>query len=124
MKRTKVVSSNIKSIGYDEESLTLEVEFHNGAVWQYLEVPRGKYNVLKGAQSKGKCFHYTIKGKYKAIKVTTKKLECYFDPDGTRHWVPMSSVVPDKEQQILGTPASKATDLSQESGIDMSQFTE
>ena len=36
MERNYVESSNLKSVGYDVNSSTLEVEFHNGAVWQLL----------------------------------------------------------------------------------------
>ena len=39
MERKNVVSSNIKSIGYDESAMVLEVEFNNGAVYQYYNVP-------------------------------------------------------------------------------------
>ena len=39
MNRTPVNSSNVSSVGYDPTSLTLEVEFHGGAVYQYFDVP-------------------------------------------------------------------------------------
>lgn len=35
MERTSVTSSNINSIGYDADSQTLEIEFNNGAVYEY-----------------------------------------------------------------------------------------
>ena len=38
MIRQPVSSSNIRSIGYDSESNTLEIEFHSGGVYQYFGV--------------------------------------------------------------------------------------
>ena len=35
MIRQPVSSSNIRSIGYDSMSSTLEIEFHSGGVYQY-----------------------------------------------------------------------------------------
>jgi hypothetical protein len=39
MNREAVTSSNIASIGYDEDSQTLEIEFLNGGLYQYFDVP-------------------------------------------------------------------------------------
>jgi hypothetical protein len=60
MKRHPVQSSALKSLGYDGETETLEVEFHGGAVWQYLEVPQALYDGLRDADSKGAHFHAHI----------------------------------------------------------------
>ena len=38
MERKRVNSSKIRSIGYDEKSMTLEVEMSNGQVYQYPKV--------------------------------------------------------------------------------------
>lgn len=43
MNRTSVTSSNIASIGYDPSSLTLEVEFTDGSIYQYFDVPEAVY---------------------------------------------------------------------------------
>lgn len=40
MEREPARSSNIKSVGYDEEQMLLEVEFHSGSVYQYSGVPQ------------------------------------------------------------------------------------
>lgn len=66
MNRTQVTSSNIKSIGYD--GTTLEVEFKNGAIWQYKDVPREKYDELMSAPSIGSYFAKNIKGKFEEEK--------------------------------------------------------
>ena len=56
MDRQLVVSSNIVSVGYDEKSETLEVEFRKERIYQYFEVPLQIYNEFMAAPSKGK-FH-------------------------------------------------------------------
>lgn len=38
MDRKRVNSSRIRSIGYDEKSMTLEIEMSNGQVFQYSRV--------------------------------------------------------------------------------------
>jgi hypothetical protein len=38
MERKRVNSSKIRSVGYDEKSQTLEIEFSNGQVYQYVKV--------------------------------------------------------------------------------------
>lgn len=61
MERKKVISSNINSIGYDENTKTLEVEFYNQKVYQYTPVDRDGYNLLMGAESIGSFFAKNIK---------------------------------------------------------------
>jgi hypothetical protein len=63
MKRVPVQSSNLASVGYDPATSTLEVEFHNGGVYQYYGVPSQVYESLINAASKGSYFHHNIKMK-------------------------------------------------------------
>lgn len=51
MGRKRVSSSNIHSIGY--QNTTLEVEFNNGRIYQYYNVPENLYNGLMNASSHG-----------------------------------------------------------------------
>ena len=53
MNRDRVTSSNVASVGYDPATLTLEVEFKNGSIYQYFNVPRGLYKDLMAAASVG-----------------------------------------------------------------------
>ena len=46
MIRDPVISSNIASIGYDAGNETLEVEFTNGSIYQYFNVPSGMFEQL------------------------------------------------------------------------------
>lgn len=65
MNRTLVSSSNLASIGYDAESLVLEVEFNNGRVYQYFDVPQGTYNELMSASSKGSYMNNVVKKQFR-----------------------------------------------------------
>ncbi|MFK4061282.1 KTSC domain-containing protein [Brucella anthropi] len=63
MQRDLVSSSNILSIGYDEASQTLEVEFQNSGIYQYYNVPLHIYDQLMAAPSKGQFLNiYITKG--------------------------------------------------------------
>ena len=64
MERENVDSSTIVSIGYDTGSETLEVEFKNGGVYQYYNVPNNIYDLLMQSESKGKFLHINIKNAF------------------------------------------------------------
>jgi hypothetical protein len=64
MERISVSSSNLSSIGYDADSQTLEIEFHNGRLYQYAGVPEGEYEGLMSAASQGIYFNANIKNNY------------------------------------------------------------
>lgn len=70
MHRDKVISSNIASIGYDAETMTLEVEFNNGQVWQYEGVPASLYYASKSAPSIGQWFAANIRREYAGKRVS------------------------------------------------------
>ncbi len=61
MERIPVQSSNIASIGYDLETSTLEIEFLNGSVYQYYNVPESVYDGLINSASKGSYLSQFIK---------------------------------------------------------------
>lgn len=61
MARKLVASSNIAAVGYDPETQTLEVEFLNGGVYQYFNVPREVYDNLLSSGSMGAYFQNNIK---------------------------------------------------------------
>lgn len=66
MERKAVESSNIASIGY--ENGTLEVEFKNGGIFQYLDVPAEDYGKLIASKSAGKFLHGNIKPNFACRK--------------------------------------------------------
>jgi hypothetical protein len=61
VRRDSVSSSNIVSVGYDAASETLEIEFMNGSVYQYYNVPQSVYDAFIAAPSRGQFFSYQIK---------------------------------------------------------------
>lgn len=69
MNRQPVSSSTIRSVGYDSESKTLEIEFENGGIYQYFGVPQDVYQRFMSASSKGKFHHAHIKDRYRYSKV-------------------------------------------------------
>lgn len=76
MERTKVKSSNLKSVGYDEAAKTLEIEFLNGSVYRYVGVPAETYRRFAGAESLGKAFHAFIRPKYEGEPVKPDTMPC------------------------------------------------
>jgi hypothetical protein len=62
--RTVVDSRNLASVGYDGQSLVLEVEFQNGHVYRYAGVPRDVYDGLMTAASKGAYFNQTVRERF------------------------------------------------------------
>ena len=69
MDRTPVSSSNVASVGYAPESLTLEIEFNDGSVYQYFDVPDSEYRGLMEAGSKGKYIHAYIRENYRYTRL-------------------------------------------------------
>jgi len=61
MDREIVSSSNIAAIGYEAGTETLEVEFTNGSIYQYYNVPQVTYEQFMASGSKGQFFHASIR---------------------------------------------------------------
>ncbi len=59
-----VSSSNIESIGYDEENQEVYVRFLNGSIYIYKGVPKYEYENLKDAPSLGSYLHRNYKNVY------------------------------------------------------------
>ena len=68
MKRQSVESSNLRSVGYDEFLLVLEIEFNAGTVYRYYGVPSEVHDELINAESVGKYFNANVKSKYNFLK--------------------------------------------------------
>jgi KTSC domain len=73
MNRTAVESSLLKSVGYDAESQTLEVELAPGRVYQYFDVPAEVYRDLMKAGSLGGYFNDEIRDVYAYAKVSAPR---------------------------------------------------
>ncbi len=64
MKRTIVHSSTLSSVGYDEDTKVLELEFASQEVYMYYNVPPAIYFGLVIAPSKGSFFNEHVKDRY------------------------------------------------------------
>ncbi|MBS0548645.1 MAG: KTSC domain-containing protein [Proteobacteria bacterium] len=67
--RESVASSNIASIGYDEPAQTLEVEFINGAIYQYYNVSSDIFAAFKESPSKGSFLNLYLRNAYPYSRV-------------------------------------------------------
>tara|TARA_Y100000815_G_scaffold187968_1_gene171581 strand:+ start:795 stop:1004 length:210 start_codon:yes stop_codon:yes gene_type:complete len=68
MQRQPVSSSNIASIGYDSATELLEVEFLNGGIYHYFNVPTFIYEELMAFPSHGTYLNASIKPNYQYAK--------------------------------------------------------
>jgi hypothetical protein len=64
LRRHHVKSRAVRSIGYDAENWVLQIEFTNGAVYNYFRVPPAEHAKLMSAESIGACVNREIKPYY------------------------------------------------------------
>lgn len=69
MNRASVISTDVAEIGYDVDTMTLEVAFHSGGVYQYFDVPEVVYEEFMRADSKGTFLHENIKRTYRYVRL-------------------------------------------------------
>jgi len=62
-------SSNIACYGYDEGRRVLRVEFRNGSVYDYFDIPSQVFQEMGRAGSKGSYLAQNIKGRYRYARV-------------------------------------------------------
>ncbi|WP_436493653.1 KTSC domain-containing protein [Actinokineospora sp. HUAS TT18] len=70
MRRQAVSSTSIASVGYDAAVSTLEVEFRNGHVYQYLEVAKRLYWALMSADSMGAFLNREIRDQHEFRRIS------------------------------------------------------
>jgi KTSC domain len=68
--RRPVVSSMMRSAGYDDAHAVLEIEFVTGTVYRYHAVPKREWTGLMEAESKGRYFDTNIRDKYPMRRVS------------------------------------------------------
>lgn len=64
-----VLSTEIEWVGYERSKSMLQVEFISGSVYQYENVPESVYHEFLIADSHGKFFETSVKGKYPYRKI-------------------------------------------------------
>jgi hypothetical protein len=70
MERSPLASSSVASVGYDDATNVLEIEFKSGRIYQFEEVPRGVFDWLLRTPNKGSYVARMVNGKYRYRDVT------------------------------------------------------
>ena len=70
MERYPVTSTSLRSVGYDPQSKLLEIEFTNGKVYRYRDVPLEMHKDLLRSESLGKFFNTKIRDVYSYEEIT------------------------------------------------------
>jgi len=65
----EIESSNLTKTEYDTETKKMVVEFKNGMVYEYYEVPHQVYTQFRMSESQGKFFSSKISRTYKYSKL-------------------------------------------------------
>jgi len=61
MRIIAVDSTSLRTVGYDAERQLLRIEFQNGSIYHYFDVPATVYQELMQAPSKGAYFNRSIR---------------------------------------------------------------
>ncbi|MFB9747233.1 KTSC domain-containing protein [Leifsonia shinshuensis] len=64
MRREVFDSTAIASAGYDADTAVLEIEFGSGGVYRYLLVPPRVWRELREAESPGRYFAESVRGRF------------------------------------------------------------
>ena len=69
LERQPVKSVILRSVGYDDSTKILEIEFHSGLVYQYLGVPLKVYSDLMRSSEVGKYFSEKVRTQFRTKRV-------------------------------------------------------
>ena len=69
IKREAVDSSALAAVGYSSKFHILEIEFRDGLIYRYEEVPPPVYRQLLAAESKAGYYNKNIRGRYHCLRV-------------------------------------------------------
>jgi hypothetical protein len=70
MRRRPVSSTSVASVGYDNATRTLEIEFKTGRVYQYHGVEADIFEQLTNAPSKGRFMNAYIRNSYPFSRIS------------------------------------------------------
>jgi KTSC domain len=63
-------SSSLASVGYDVERTILQIEFRDGSVYQYVDVPAKVHQDLLQADSKGAYFNRYVRKRFLSFRLS------------------------------------------------------
>jgi hypothetical protein len=69
LERQSVKSVILRSVGYDDSTKILEIEFHSGLVYQYSGVPSKVYTDLMRSSEVGKYFSEKVRPRFQTKQV-------------------------------------------------------
>ncbi|WP_166417453.1 KTSC domain-containing protein [Cochlodiniinecator piscidefendens] len=69
MEMISVSSSNVSAVGYDSDTSTLQIQFNDGSLYQYFDVPEHIFDGLRTADSAGRYLHQNVKGVFRYSRV-------------------------------------------------------
>ena len=64
MNRKRIWASKLSAVGYQEDTQVLEIEFFDGAIYQYIKVPKHIYQALMRAPAQDIYFEQYVAGNY------------------------------------------------------------
>jgi hypothetical protein len=67
--REPIESTGLAAVGYSKKLHALEIEFRDGLIYRYLDVPWPVYRELLAADSKARFYNTYIKGRYRCLRV-------------------------------------------------------
>ena len=67
--REPVDSTALSSVGYSRRLRALEIEFHDGSIYRYIDVPPVLHESLLEAKSKARYYNRALRGKYHCVRV-------------------------------------------------------
>lgn len=71
--RQPVQSSALVTVGYSQRLHALEIEFHDGSIYRYLDVPRSLHRGLLTAESKAGFYNRHLRGRFRCLRVKKRR---------------------------------------------------
>jgi hypothetical protein len=69
MERKPVQSCILRSVGYDDTTKNMEIEFHSGLIYQYSGVPTKVHDDLMNSSAVGKFFADKVRSRFRAKQI-------------------------------------------------------
>jgi hypothetical protein len=69
MNETRVESTTLRAVAYDDGRGISQLEFLSRAIYHYCGVPAAVHEALLGAASKGSCFNRVIRGSFPCVLI-------------------------------------------------------
>ena len=71
--RQQVQSTAIAAVGYSKRRHILEIEFVNGAIYRYFDMPRAVHRELMSSESKARFYDSNIRRRYRSIPIRPRQ---------------------------------------------------